>query len=249
MQVKSYTLPMATPKLIGLTTYQLEIPWGPSKKWVSGTPANYFDLVARAGGRPMLLPSVSEDLDPEFGAEEVIGVLDGLVVIGGLDVDPSLYGQEPHEHLGRTSLARDRAELALINAALAADLPILAICRGHQLLNVALGGTLHQHVPDLVGHGEHQPGFGCYAQREVQITPGTKTASVFGEHPTVSCSHHQVVDRLGQGLVSVGYSVEQDAVAPVIEAMERPGSRFCLSVQWHPEDSEDLRPFAALVGA
>jgi len=224
----------------------MEIPWGPAKKWVSGTPANYSNLVARAGGRPMLLPSVDGDLDPTFGAREVIAALDGLVVIGGVDVDPSFYGAQPHEHLGRTSIARDRAELALINAALEVDLPMLAICRGHQLLNVALGGTLHQHIPDLLGHGDHQPGFGQYAQRSVRLTPGTKTAAVFGEHPTVSCSHHQVVDRLGEGLVAVGYS-EEDGIEPVIEAMERPASRFCLSVQWHPEDSEDLRPFAALL--
>jgi len=240
---------MGTPRLIGLTTYQMEIPWGPSRKWASVAPANYYDLVARAGGRPLLLPSVTGDLDPTFGAEEVIAALDGLVVIGGVDVDPSLYGADPHEHLGRTSIARDRAELALINAALAVDLPILAICRGHQLLNVALGGTLHQHIPDLLGHGDHQPGFGQYAKRQVQLTPGTMTAEVFGMNPTVSCSHHQVVDRLGDGLVPVGYSVEGDGVPPVIEAMEHPASRFCLSVQWHPEDGEDLRPFAALLQA
>jgi anthranilate synthase component 2/putative glutamine amidotransferase len=227
----------------------MEIPWGPSKKLVSATPANYYDLVARAGGRPVMLPSVDVNLDPARGAEEVISSLDGLVVIGGLDVDPSLYGAPPHPRLGRTSIARDRAELALVNAALAADLPLLAICRGHQLLNVALGGTLNQHVPDILGHDDHQPGFGEYSQREVRLNPGTLTARVFGENPTVSCSHHQVVDELGEGLVAVGYSVEADGVPPIIEAMERPASRFCLSVQWHPEDRDDLRPFDALLRA
>jgi len=143
---------MRTP-LIGLTTYQVEIPWGPTKKPASLTPSTYTDLVAAAGGRPVLLPAVAAD--PEAGADSIIAALDGLVVIGGLDVDPSLYGAAPDPRLGTTSLVRDRSELALLRAALAVDLPILAICRGHQLLNVALGGTLHQHLPDVIGHGDH----------------------------------------------------------------------------------------------
>jgi putative glutamine amidotransferase len=237
---------MPTP-LIGLTTYQVEIPWGPTKKPAALTPMTYTDLVAEAGCRALLLPAAGSD--PALGAAEVIEALDGLVVIGGLDVDPSCYGAEPDANLGRTDLVRDQAELALLHAALAVDLPILAICRGHQLLNVALGGTLHQHVPDLLGHGDHQPGFGQYATRTVSVTPGTATAGIFGEAPTVSCSHHQVVDQLGQGLVATGWSVEETGITPVLEAMERPASTFCISVQWHPEDRRDLAPFAALAAA
>jgi hypothetical protein len=237
---------MRTP-LIGLTTYQVEIPWGPTKKPASLTPSTYTDLVAAAGGRPVLLPAVAAD--PEAGADSVIAALDGLVVIGGLDVDPSLYGAAPDPSLGTTSLVRDRSELALLRAALAVDLPILAICRGHQLLNVALGGTLHQHLPDVIGHGDHQPGFGQYAAREVSVVPGTVTARIFGDHPTVSCSHHQVVDVLGQGLVVTATSVEDAGVPPIVEAMERTSGGFCISVQWHPEDRGDLAPFAALLSA
>ncbi|MEI6700358.1 MAG: gamma-glutamyl-gamma-aminobutyrate hydrolase family protein [Actinomycetota bacterium] len=239
---------MPRTKLIGLTTYQFEIPWGPTKKLVSATPSTYYDLVAGAGGRPVLLPALRSD-DPGLGAEEVVEALDGLVVIGGLDVDPSMYGAAPDPSLGTTDLARDQSELAVLRAALAADLPILAICRGHQLLNVALGGTLHQHVPDLLGHSDHQLGFGTYSSREVRLDPTSLTASVFGVTPTVSCSHHQVVDRLGEGLVPVGWSIEDDGTEPVIEAMERTSGRFCLSVQWHPEDRQDLRPFTALLNA
>lgn len=237
---------MAIP-LIGLTTYAADLPWGATRKPASFTPSSYSDLVAEAGGRPLLLPACGAD--PEAGATEVVEVLDGLVVIGGLDVDPSLYGHDPDPMLGRTDLVRDRSELALLRRALEVELPILAICRGHQLLNVALGGTLHQHVPDLLGHEGHQAGFGAYATRTVRVAMGTTTAAIVGDAPTVSCSHHQVVDQLGTGLVATAWSVEEPGVTPVVEAMELAGYPFCCSVQWHPEDRRDLAPFAALVAA
>ena len=236
--------------IVGLTTYVVDARYGPFEARAALTPTDYVDLVSRSGGRPVLLPPAYDH--PEgagAAAAELVGHLDALVVIGGLDVDPSLYGEERHEQTGRNDPVRDASELALLHAALAADLPLLCICRGHQLLNVALGGTLHQHVPDLVGHVEHQPRTGAYQHRSVQLDPQSTAGRVFGESPVVSCSHHQVVDRLGSGLVASGWSLEEEGVQPVLEAMEHPASTFCLSVQWHPEWDGDARPFAALVEA
>jgi len=240
---------MARTALVGLTTYQSEVPWGSRRRPVSFTPAPYYDLVAEAGGQPLLLPSGAAVDRTDAAADAVISALDALVVIGGIDVDPEAYGADRHERTGTTSELRDRSELALVRAALRADLPVLAICRGHQVLNVARGGTLTQHVPDLLGHDQHQPGWGEYSTLEVETVPGSRTAAIFGERPTVHCSHHQVLDRLGDGLVVTATSIEPPGVASIIEAVELPEARFCVGVQWHPEDQGDLRPFQALLDA
>ena len=239
---------MARMPLIGLTTYAEQASWGSFQDVpVSLAQDTYHRLVARAGARPVLIPQV--DGDPEAGVDELIAALDGLVVIGGLDVNPERYGHDRHELTGRSDDVRDASDLALVRRALEVDLPLLAICRGHQILNVALGGTLLQHVPEVVDHDDHQIAAGTFVDREVRCEPGTLTAATFGEHPTVSCSHHQAIDELGEGLVATAWSVEAAGVPSVIEAVERPDSRFLLSVQWHPEESGDLRPFAALVEA
>ena len=236
--------------LVGFTTYREDVTWGVRGGDAALTQAIFFELAAAAGGRPVLLPAVhTAPGGPAAGAHETIAALDALVVIGGLDVDPSLYGQAPNPHLGRIDSNRDLAESALLSAALEADLPVLAICRGAQLLNVVLGGTLYQHVPDVIGHDQHQPGDGRYAERRVECTPGTMTARIFGEHPSVQCSHHQAIDRVASDLVVTAWSVEDEGTAPLVEAVERPSSRFCLGVQWHPEKSADQRPFTALVDA
>jgi gamma-glutamyl-gamma-aminobutyrate hydrolase PuuD len=239
---------MGSMPLIGLTTYAESASWGPFRDVsVSLAQDAYHSLVAAAGARPLLIPQIAGD--PEAGAAEVVEVLDGLVIIGGLDVTPSLYGADLDASTGRTDLDRDRSDLALITAALDADLPLLCICRGHQVLNVAFGGTLHQHVPDVVGHIEHQPATGSFTHREVECTDGTLTASIFGKRPVVACSHHQAIDQLGDGLVVTARSVEAEGTPSVIEAVERPDARFLVSVQWHPEERRDQRPFDALVAA
>ncbi len=236
--------------LVGLTTYVEDVAWGVREHRAALTPESYYELVAAAGAQPVLLPSAA-DLPggAGAGARSIIERLDALVIIGGLDVDPSFYGEHPDDHLGRTDRVRDQAELALIAAALEVDLPLLAICRGHQLLNVALGGTLIQHVPDVIGHREHQPSDGAYAQREVLCEPGSLVEQVFGARPQVQCSHHQAVDRLGEGLEVTAWSAEAAGVPSLVEAVARRGSRFVLSVQWHPEKAGDQRPFDALVSA
>ena len=207
--------------LVGFTTYREDVTWGVRGGDAALTQAIYFELAAAAGGRPVLLPAVHT----------------------------APGGQAPNPHLGRIDSNRDLAESALLSAALEADLPVLAICRGAQLLNVVLGGTLYQHVPDVIGHDQHQPGDGRYAERRVECTPGTMTARIFGEHPSVQCSHHQAIDRVASDLVVTAWSVEDEGTAPLVEAVERPSSRFCLGVQWHPEKSADQRPFTALVDA
>jgi putative glutamine amidotransferase len=236
--------------LVGLTTYVEDVTWGVRSSRSALTPEPYYELVASAGAQPVLLPSAADLVGgPGAGAASLIGALDALVIIGGLDVDPSFYGAAPGAHLGRTDPVRDRSELALAEAALATDLPMLCICRGHQILNVALGGTLLQHVPDLVGHVGHQPGDGQYELRPVECDPASLVEGVFGSQPQVQCSHHQAIDRLGDGLVATAWSVEEPGVPRLIEAVARTGSRFLLSVQWHPEKAGDQRPFEALVQA
>jgi anthranilate synthase component 2/putative glutamine amidotransferase len=236
--------------LVGLTTYAENASWGPWKRDVALVPAAYYELVAAAGGRPVLIPQARRHPGgAAAGSAKVIAALDALVVIGGLDVDPALYGEPADPELGRVDPDRDLSELGLLRAAIDADVPVLAICRGHQLLNVALGGTLIQHVPDVVGNIVHQPAGGAFTTHEVTCLAGTRTARIFGEAPVVACSHHQAIGRLAEGLEATAWSIEAQGVAPLVEAVERPASRFCVGVQWHPEETGDARPFDALIAA
>jgi gamma-glutamyl-gamma-aminobutyrate hydrolase PuuD len=170
--------------------------------------------------------------------------LDGLVLTGGGDVDPRAYGAEPDPEVSAVNPVRDASERALLAAALRADLPVLAICRGCQLLNVELGGTLHQHLPAVVGTTAHRSAPSVFGETVVETEPGTVTAKVFGASPTVLCSHHQAIAELGQGLVCTAHAPDG-----VMEAVELPSARFVLGVQWHPEEGQDRRPFDALVEA
>jgi putative glutamine amidotransferase len=178
--------------------------------------------------------------------DDVLDRLDGLVLAGGADIDPSTYGAQPHAETRGTVPARDRAEIALARRAIERDLPVLGICRGMQLINVALGGTLHQHVPDVVGHREHRRAPGTFegSDHEVDLAPGSLAARAAGEtrHNTKS-HHHQAVDQLGDGLVVSGTSVLDE----LVEAIELPGKRFVLGVQWHPEADVESRILGALV--
>ncbi len=231
--------------LIGVSTYVADARWGSWERHAAVLPESYFELVAAAGGRPLLLPPPrSAPGGPEAGADEVVEVLDGLVLTGGGDVDPLAYGEEPVPEVSGVNPNRDASERALLAAALRADMPVLAICRGCQVLNVELGGTLHQHLPDVVGHLAHRSAPYVFGDVEVQTRPGSIAADVFGDTPTVRCSHHQAIDDLGRGLVATASTTDG-----VVEAVELPSARFVLAVQWHPEEEWDQRPFDALVRA
>ena len=231
--------------LIGVTTYVVDASWGSWERRAAVLPASYFELVAAAGGRPLLLPPTSAAPDgPGAAADEAVAVLDGLVLTGGGDVDPLAYGEEPAPEVAGVDPTRDESERALLGAALRLDLPVLAICRGCQVLNVELGGTLHQHLPDVIGHSEHRTAPYVFGDVEIDTEPGSIAAHVFGQSATVRCSHHQAISAIGRGLVPTARTHDG-----VVEAVELPGSRLVLGVQWHPEEGGDQRPFDALVQA
>jgi gamma-glutamyl-gamma-aminobutyrate hydrolase PuuD len=202
-------------------------------------PITYVSAVIRSGGTPLLLPPSPRD------AANVLSVLSGLVVTGGPDVDPARYGAEPHEETDRPRPERDRWESELSLAALEMNLPLLAICRGLQVLNVALGGTLNQHVPDLTGSDHHRVVRGQMTANQFSIEADSALSHVLGTAADGMCHHHQAIDRLGRGLQAVAFAEDG-----TIEAAELPGPDFALGVQWHPEDTEsDDRLFRALVEA
>jgi putative glutamine amidotransferase len=223
--------------LIGISTYREQARWGAWDVPAVLLPASYADAVFAAGGEPVLLPTGS-------GTAEIVARLDGLVMAGGADVDPAHYGSTPGAHTVGLRPDRDAAELAVLQAALARDLPLLAICRGMQLLNVTLGGTLVQHLPDVPGTGCHQQAPGVYAQRQVRTEPDSRLDRLLGPTAPVDCHHHQALDRIAPGLTASAWAEDG-----VVEAVEAAGRRFCLGVQWHPEASGDRRLFDALVAA
>jgi putative glutamine amidotransferase len=191
----------------------------------------YVDAIQGAGGLAyMIPPDEATAREPDAALEP----LDALILAGGADVDPASYGAEPHRCTAGTRPERDAAEIPLARRALERDLPLLGICRGMQLMNVALGGTLIQHLPDDLGHGDHRRHLGSFddADHDVRLAPGSLAARACGElvHATKS-HHHQAVERLGDGLVASGWSTLDD----LVEAIEAPEARWALGVQWHPE--------------
>ena len=223
---------------IGITTYLEPTIWGVWERDAALLPRVYLEAVVAAGGVPLLLPPLGTDAS-------VLEVLDGLVIAGGCDVDPAAYDAKPHPETVDTRPGRDEHETILIRAALDRDLPLLAICRGLQMLNVALGGTLHQHLPDVVTHHEHRPSPAVFGVTDVKVEPGTLTSQVIGDRASVPCYHHQAIDAVAPTL-----TVTARAGDGTVEAAEVDGHDFALGVQWHPEETpDDLRLFTALIAA
>jgi putative glutamine amidotransferase len=206
-------------------------------------PRNYVDAVHRAGAMALLLPPDPVLID---APDEILDRIDGLMLAGGGDIDPCAYGAAPHPETVGSVPERDAFEVALVRRALERDIPVLGICRGMQVLNVACGGTLHQHLPELVGHGDHRRVLGSFdgADHDVRLAPGSLAARAAGEelHATKS-HHHQGVDGVGDGLVVTGWAQLDE----LPEALELERNRFALGVQWHPEADERSRLIAALV--
>jgi putative glutamine amidotransferase len=228
--------------VIGLTTYLEPAQTGVWDVPASFLPQAYFEAVNRAGGIAVLLPPqpVDEDI-----ASRVLDGLDGLIVTGGKDVDPARYGQAPHPTTDQPRLDRDAWEDALLRGAIERELPFLGICRGAQVLNVALGGTLIQHLPDVVGSTRYNLGGGQYNEVAVEVVPGSELSELIGAGVDAKVYHHQAIDRVAEGL-----TVSARTDDGIIQGVELPSVPFGVAVQWHPEESsEDIRLFAGLVEA
>jgi len=221
--------------LIGITTYVEPASWGHWNVDAALVPYEYVRAVERAGGRAVLVPP------DEDGIEEVLDALDGLIFSGGNDMTPEEYGAEPHPETTGTNPERDRGELALLEAALTRDLPVLAICRGFEVLNIARGGDLVQHLPELVGHEEHRETLGEFSEHTVRVDPSSRIGEVAG---AVKSHHHQGIGRIGAGLRDVAWAEDG-----TVEAIEDPEKPFVVGVLWHPEAGEDQRLFERLVEA
>lgn len=221
--------------VIGISTYQDPARWGVWEMPAVLLPAAYPRLVRAAGGLAVLLPPD----EAEDAARETVAALDGVVIAGGADVEPVRYGATPDPRTGPPARERDAWELALIEAAIDLHIPLLGICRGMQLLNVALGGTLHQHLDG------HTGGHAVFGGHPVDPVPGTAYAAAVPEQTTVPAYHHQAVDRLGTGLIASAHAPDG-----TVEALELPDREsLVLGVQWHPEMGEDPRVMATLVDA
>jgi putative glutamine amidotransferase len=231
--------------VIGLCTALERARWSVWDQPAVLLPRNYVDAVQRAGGLAVLLPP-----DPRLVEQpgELVAMLDGLLLAGGADIDPSTYGQSAHAETQETVPERDAFEIAIVRRTIERDMPVLGICRGMQLINVALGGTLRQHLPEELAHHEHRRSVGSFedADHDVRLTPGSLAARAAGEqlHATLS-HHHQGVDRIGEGLTVTGWATLDE----LPEAIELPDRTFVLGVQWHPEADEKSRLVGALVDA
>ena len=228
---------MAVP-LIGLTSYAEDARWAVWEGKAAVVGWVYVDSIHRAGGRTVLLPPA------DHGIDETLDVLDGLMLAGGNDLDPAVYGATAHAETQAPQVERDRSELALLNEALARDMPVLAICRGMQVMNVARGGSLIQHLPEHLSSSAHREVVGAFSEHAVTIAPDTMLAGILGATAAVKSHHHQAAGAIGDGLTPVAWSADG-----TVEALEDPQLHFALGVQWHPEEGPDLALFTALVRA
>jgi putative glutamine amidotransferase len=222
--------------LIGITSYAEEVQMGVWTENAAVVPLAYVRAVEHAGGRPLVVPPTEE------GVEETLDALHGVIFSGGGDLDPELYDAEPHGETDDPKPRRDQAEMRMLEAALARDMPVLAICRGSQLLNVARGGDLVQHLPEAVGHERHRHEPGAYSDHDVQVAGNSRLGGLLGEHAPVKSHHHQGMGRIGEGLREVAWADDG-----VVEGLEDPSKRFALGVLWHPEEGEDFELFKGLV--
>jgi putative glutamine amidotransferase len=225
--------------VIGISAYSQQARWGSWDLPAVLLPRRYTDMVAGGGGQPVLLP-------PQPGVTSLLARLDGLVLSGGGDIDPARYGADRDPATDQANLDRDDAEIELARQAIAAGLPVLGICRGLQIVNVALGGTLHQHLPAVVGHNGHSPELQGYGSHKVSVAAGSQLAGILGRtEAAVPTHHHQAADQLGAGLVPTAWT--DDGTVEAVE-MAEPAS-FMIAVQWHPEAGDDLSLFTALAAA
>lgn len=227
-----------TKPLIGVTTYREQARWGVWDEPADVLHAVYARSIEEAGGVAVLLPP-----SDAAAALAVVRRLDGLIIAGGADVDPWQYGAEPHPRTADWRLDRDTWELALLDAAWEVRLPVLGICRGMQVMAVHAGGSLEQHLPDVVGHEAHSPGGPRFGEIAVRVMPGTQLAAAIGERSDVACHHHQSVRE------HPGFVASARASDGTLEAMESPDRPFWLAVQWHPETRADAGLFRSLVDA
>lgn len=229
--------------VIGLTTYLEQAKQGVWDVQAAFLPHVYFGAVSASGGVAVLLPPQP---NAELAASVVLDGLDGLILTGGLDVQPELYGAERHPRTDPARPDRDAWEMALFHGAERRRMPVLAICRGLQLVNVARGGTLHQHLPEALGTERFRVGGGVFATNTVHVDDGTALAEIVGASELdVHSYHHQGIDRLGDGLIATARTDDG-----LVQAIESTGDGYLVGVQWHPEqDAEDRRLFAGLVQA
>jgi putative glutamine amidotransferase len=223
--------------LVGISGYVETVHSGDWTRPVTFAPQSYVTAVHAAGGRAVVLPPSPD------GADRVVAALDALILAGGADLDPALYGAAREPATAEPRPDRDAGESALLAAATAAGLPVLGICRGMQLMVACAGGRLHQHLPDVIGHSRHQAARGVYGPHAVTTVPGSLLAALIGPQATVPSYHHQGVADPGSLTVS---AYADDGT---VEAVERPGAGFFLGVLWHPEAGDDRRLFEALVAA
>ena len=237
--------PTSTLPVVGITTYVEPASWGVWTAPAALLPASYLRAVERSGAQPVLLPPPDDgNGDVARRALEATSRLDALVLAGGPDVDPARYGAAPHPRTAPSRPERDAWELALAAAALDQERPVLAVCRGMQLLNVALGGTLVQHLPDVVGHDGHAPGPGERGEHAVSIDGDSALGAVLGTRTTVPTYHHQGLDRLADGVEPVAWADDG-----TVEAVALAGHPQVMAVQWHPEEGADPRLFDWLAAA
>jgi putative glutamine amidotransferase len=231
------------PPRIGLTTYREAAVWGVWHEPADLLPASYADAVAAAGGVAMLLPPPASG-DVDRAAAAALDGLHGLALAGGADVDPARYRAARDARTGPSRADRDAWEISLVRAALDRAVPVLAICRGMQVLNVTLGGDLVQHLPDVVGHQGHCPVVGEHGRHDVRLVRESQVGALLGDCAVVATHHHQSVDRLGAGLVATGWAADG-----TVEALEHTGAGWVVGVQWHPEVHDGAALFAGFVAA